>query len=187
MKTLTLLLGFCATASALAQNFTILQANEALRHGDTISLVAVDSGRWLAAAPGNETEGVVQLAPLDGGERSPTRWRVEEPAQGVYSFRCLGIGDGPMWINGLTRISRVITSPSPVGASGAGWGIYREGGGITLKCLGTVAGGRWLVGDARDNTVRLVSEEAADGATVWQVRVWSRTTEPGRPTGTQRR
>ena len=78
----------------------------------------------------------------------------------------------------MTRSGTVLTSLSPVGVSGAGWGIYREGGGLTLKCLGVLAGTRWLVGDARTGAVRLVSEEAAEQPTVWQVRVWSRGTSP---------
>lgn len=162
-----------ASTVASARAFEILGTAEALRPGDVVSFVAMGTGHSLAALPGGDTNGAVGPAVQDGGERSITRWRVEEPAQGIYSFRCLGINDGPMWLDGHTMNGTVVTALSPVGVSGAAWGLYREGAGFALKCLGKVRGPRWLTEDAGGSQVSLAEEETA-GLTIWQVRIWSR-------------
>ena len=172
MKALVLLVA-CLTSLARAESFRLLRAQESLASGDVISIVSLApgfSGQCLAGRAENDDAALVSLGVAQPGAQSATRWRVTESAPGIYALQNLGIGDGPMWLNGGTLDGRVVLALSPNGVSGASWGVYREGGGVNLKCLGKARGVRWLVATEKQQVALAAEPEGL--AALWQVQVW---------------
>jgi hypothetical protein len=89
------------------------------------------------------------------------------------ALKCLGIANGPRWLDGRTSNGTVGLAPK-MGVkqfSGTQWQVVRRGDGvISLKCLGLVEGPRWLDGRTANGTVGLAPGTAAPfTGTAWQV------------------
>ena len=175
MKLILLLFVLLGSLTASAENYRVLEANETLTHGDIISIVSLSpgaAGTWLEGRKHDEEIGTVARAGADRGPDSSTRWKVIETTAGIFAFECLGFADGPVWLNGFTRNGKVALALSPHGVSGSSWALYRKAAGVNLKCLGSVAGVRWLIATAPD-AVGLAAKPEGE-ASQWQIYVWSR-------------
>jgi hypothetical protein len=162
-----------------AENSRYLAASEVLAEGDIVSIVSASptsAGLWLEGRAGNDESGSTGLAVGDLGANSRTRWRIHESAPGIVAFECLGFADAPGWLNGTTYSGKVLLVLNPAGVSGAHWAVYREGTGFTFKCLGKVAGNRWL-STAPNRQVALVAT-TEKAPVVWQIYVWHKGAPP---------
>ena len=181
MKTVVLFVTLLASSFfAFADSFRYLSPNETLADGDIISIVSLapdSSGQCLAGGAHGDDAAAVTLTVPAPGRQSATRWRVSASAPGVYALQCLGISDGPMWLNGGTLSGRVALALSPNGVSGASWGVYREGTGVNFKCLGKAEGVRWLT-TAGTGRVALAAEPEGLPA-LWQVQLWKKSPTAG--------
>jgi len=175
MKTITIALTILiAWAGSLgAENYQLLGAKETPETGDIVSFMSLSpgaNGSWLEGRQGDDDRGLAGLRLAEAGPKSVTRWRVQEQAPGIYAFQCLGFADGPAWLDGFTPKGYVLLRLSPNGVSGASWGVYREGAGFNLKCLGRTKGSRWLVA-GQENGVAL-AEVPEIAPSLWQICVW---------------
>lgn len=159
--------------AAFAQGPRQLGAQETLATGDIVSFVslaAATNGAHLEGRRGNETIGRVGWRLGDLGEKSVTRWRVEETARDIFAFQCTGFVDDPAWLDGFTPKGYVVLRLSPSGVSGASWAVYRDQAGYNLKCLGRTRGARWLAA-APQGAIALALDTDTP-ATRWQIIVW---------------
>ena len=155
--------------------------------GDVITLECQIEGprqttyRWLDGRTG---EGNVGLAPNTNPPYTGTKWRVvvrtagTAAKDGIIHLRCLGAGNSNLrWLDGVTGDGSVQLAPTTAGKyTGTSWRVVpgkvspdQTTGDISLECLGTGPGNKWLVG-RRDRAVGL-APQAGSPATTWHYRI----------------
>lgn len=130
---------------------------------------------------GRTTNGTVGLAPALTKEFSGTKWHVFSAGPGKVRLKCMGVLAGNRWLNGVTANQSVNLAPSvnqPF--TGTAWEVVQLDGNnpdiVSLKCLGSTEGPRWLDGRTANGTVGLAPKtDPPFTGTRWQVQMY-----PGR-------
>ena len=130
-----------------------------LRAGNLVSLRclgAINTPRYLDGRTG---DGSVGLAPELFGHFTGTRWQVWSGG-GQILLKCMGTAPGPRWLDGRTLNGSVGLAPDNKGQfTGTHWSVISldqtNPDIVALKCLGNLAGPRWLDGRTANGTVGL--------------------------------
>src|SRR5262249_28407853 len=110
---------------------------------------------------------------------SGTKWILRDMGNGAVAFECRGDVNGSRWLDGRTADGTVGLAPNTNPPfSGTRWQIIPVPGAppsaikkiVTLKCLGTIEGPRWLDGRTGNGSVGLAkTTEPPFTGTKWEI------------------
>ncbi len=156
---------------------TYLEA-QVLKAGNNVSLRCLGNIPGPRYLDGRTANGTVGLAPNLSPQFTGTAWRVVRVGDGVIELRCLGDIEGPRWLDGRTADGTVGLAPNTNRPfTGTRWQVlqvdYNTPNIVALKCLGDIAGPRWLNGMTADGTVGVAATtEPPFTGTKWEVRLY---------------
>ena len=136
-------------AAGLGAWLPVAHAASRLDTGSVVSIRSVDgvSGK-LRFLCGNLASGAVDLAPELSRQFSGTKWKVRGLSTGFVAFQCLGLGEGPRWLECRPGGQAIGLARDPRGPySGTAWrALPFEGGerAMVLECAESRAKARWL-------------------------------------------
>jgi hypothetical protein len=170
---------FLSVAAIGSAGLVLPQIAEAqpLQHLQPTSIKCLGAGGGTVWLDGRTGDGSVGLAPKGGPSFSGTRWKPFRIKDNIWVFQCLGTVKGARILDGRTQNGTVGLAPRTDGPfTGTKWEVLpsdsRTPDIVTIRCLGTAEGSRFLSGDTKRGVVGLVAatgKGAAFAGTRWLV------------------